>query len=211
MALMLCTEFEQGISKPSFQQWLLMLARRVLHHAFDGSQTLDTKPEFDPSSLIIPKDYQPLLNQRACCFVTLHTLGQLPQLRGCIGSLSPTQNLLADVIVHTYAAGFADRRFLPLAEQEVDGLSIEISILSTTEEIKCTGEQQLLNQLRPFEDGLILQAGQQKATFLPSVWQQLPDKQQFVCHLKEKAGLEPNAWPDNMKAYRYKTISFHES
>jgi AmmeMemoRadiSam system protein A len=209
MGRMLSTEFEEGIKKAAFQHWLLRLARNVLLHSFNSQQA------FDPHSLIIPKAYQAMLAQQACCFVTLHTpvkanKEQKMELRGCIGSLTAQQPLLADLVMHAYAAGFNDRRFLPLQEYEMAGLKIEISILTEAQEMECENETQLLLQLRPYEDGLILQDHQHKATFLPSVWQQLPDKQDFVCHLKVKAGLSPNEWPSTMKAFRYQTISFHD-
>lgn len=205
MGHMLSIELEAGLKNPVFQQWLLMLARKVLQHA------CETQQAFDPKSLIIPKDFQPFLQQQACCFITLHSDSDgSMQLRGCIGSLSAQQNLLADVIMHSYAAGFNDRRFLPLEEEELAGIKIEISILTEAQKIDCENEADLLSQLRPYEDGLILQDQQHKATFLPSVWLQIPDKQAFVCHLKAKAGLNPNEWPTSMKAYRYQTISFHD-
>ena len=97
----------------------------------------------------------------------------------------------------------ADRRFPPLAVHELDDLDLHISILSPAEAMDFGSEQELISQLRKNIDGLILQEGPSRATFLPSVWESLPAPVEFVQHLKQKAGLPANYWSDRIKAYRY--------
>lgn len=138
-------------------------------------------------------------------FVTLEKHGQL---RGCIGMLEATKPLAEDIAHNSYSAAFADYRFPPVTEDELEDLSIHISILNPAELIYCTSEAELLTLLRPNIDGLILDDGMHRATFLPSVWESLSDPTEFVHHLKMKAGLAPNSWSPQLRAYRYTTESF---
>jgi hypothetical protein len=139
--------------------------------------------------------------------VTLHENGEL---RGCIGALQAYQPLAADVAEHAHAAAFNDPRFPPVAEPELALLHISISVLGAPEPMQFESEQDLLRQLRPGEDGLILQDGPNRGTFLPSVWGSLPDRNDFWRHLKAKAGLPPGHWSDTLKVSRYTTLSFAE-
>jgi len=138
-------------------------------------------------------------------FVTLQKHGQL---RGCIGMLEAHRPLAQDIAENSYAAAFSDPRFPPLTEDELNDLNINLSILSPAEIIPCHSEEDLLQQLRPDIDGLILDDGMHRATFLPSVWESLPDATDFVQHLKLKAGLPINYWASDLLAYRYTTESF---
>jgi len=138
-------------------------------------------------------------------FVTLEKQGQL---RGCIGMLVAHRPLAEDVAHNSFSAAFSDPRFPPLAEDELKDLSIHISILSPSEPIICQSEAELVAQLRPTIDGLILDDGQHRATFLPSVWESLPEPIDFIHHLKMKAGLSANYWSTELQAYRYTTESF---
>jgi len=115
-----------------------------------------------------------------------------------------------DVAHNAYAAAFSDPRFPPLAalELELEGLDLHISILSPPEPMQFVSEGDLLNQLRPGEDGLILRAGVRRGTFLPSVWESLPQPQAFLQHLKMKAGLAPDFWSDEVRVERYTTEAF---
>lgn len=149
--------------------------------------------------------YSALLKSQAATFVTLN-LNQ--QLRGCIGTLEAYQPLLKDVSEHAYSAAFQDPRFSPVTAQELNLLEIHISILTPNEQMSFTSEEDLLKQLQPGIDGLILNDGTHKATFLPSVWEQLKKPEEFLNHLKRKAGLDEDYWSESMKAFRYKTISF---
>ena len=152
-----------------------------------------------------PGDYEPVLREQRATFVTLHEMGQL---RGCIGSLRALRPLVEDVCENAYAAAFRDPRFNPVDAAELDKLQISISILTPASEMSFTSEQDLIAQLRPGVDGLILRDGHRKGTFLPSVWEQLPQPTEFLQHLKLKAGLPMDYWSDSIQVSRYETESF---
>lgn len=154
---------------------------------------------------VVTNDYSADLQRKAASFVTLHQNGML---RGCIGALEAYQPLINDVAEHAYAAAFQDPRFPALEQHEYDLLKIDISVIGTAEKIHFTSEADLLEQLRPGVDGLILEYGYNRGTFLPSVWEQLPDKKDFLNHLKAKAGLPQNWWDNAVNISRYETFSF---
>lgn len=145
-----------------------------------------------------------ILQTHCATFVTLNINHQL---RGCIGTLEAYQPLVKDVADHAFAAAFQDPRFSPVTASEQDQLDIHISILTPPEAMSIKSEEDLLNQLTPNIDGLILEAGHHKGTFLPSVWESLPDKHQFLHHLKLKAGLSADYWNHDIRFMRYRTIS----
>jgi hypothetical protein len=147
------------------------------------------------------------LKARRASFATLEKDGQL---RGCIGSLEAFRPLAEDVAHNAYAAAFQDPRFPPLDESELDGLEIHLSLLTAPEPMRFTSEADLLAQLRPGVDGLILAEGGRRGTFLPSVWAQLPAPAQFLAHLKLKAGLPKDYWSDSLKIYRYEAEMVEE-
>ena len=149
--------------------------------------------------------YSPLLNEHGASFITLNLNHQL---RGCIGTLEAFQPLVKDVAEHAYAAAFKDPRFSPLTEKEFESLEVHISVLTKSTAIEFTDEKDLLSKLQPGVDGLILQETFHKATFLPSVWEQLSTPKDFLDHLKIKAGLDKNYWSKNINVFRYQTISF---
>ena len=171
------------------------LAKTSIEHGLKYGRPL----QVDPSTLA-----DELTVERAT-FVTLEKKGQL---RGCIGMLEARRPLAEDIAENSYAAAFSDPRFPPLNESELDGLSIHLSILSPAESIPCQSEAELIQQLRPDIDGLILDDGLHRATFLPSVWESLPKPTDFIHHLKMKAGLPVNSWSQELRAYRYTTESF---
>ncbi len=148
------------------------------------------------------------LREPRATFVTLERNGQL---RGCIGSLEAHRPLAEDVTQNAYAAAFCDPRFLRVTAAEWPDIDLHISILSPPEPMTVRSEQDLLNQLRPGTDGLILEDGRARATFLPAVWESLPDPRAFVLHLKNKAGLPPEYWSDTIRAQRYTTEYVSES
>lgn len=156
---------------------------------------------------INPNDFAETLQPQRATFVTLELEGQL---RGCIGTLEAHQPLVCDVAHNAHAAAFSDPRFPPLSEQEYPRLDIHISILSPAQPMQFESENDLIAQLQPGIDGLILQDGVFKGTFLPSVWESLPDARQFFAHLKRKAGLPLDYWSDSLQVYRYTTESFGE-
>lgn len=149
--------------------------------------------------------YPRSLQQPGASFVTLHRNGQL---RGCIGTLEAHQPLVNDVAYNAYAAAFNDPRFPPLSTDELEGLEIHISVLTPAVPMVFESEQDLLRQIRPGMDGLVLEDGNHRGTFLPAVWESLPDKTSFLQHLKQKAGLPPYYWSDTIKVSRYTTESF---
>ena len=151
------------------------------------------------------KDYADTLQQQLACFVTLHKNGQL---RGCIGALEAYQPLIKDIAEHAYAAAFKDPRFSALSENEFNNITLELSVLGKPEPIVFKNEQDLLKQIRPRVDGLILEHGYNRGTFLPSVWEELPNVNDFFQHLKIKAGLPENWWKDDVKISRYETFCF---
>lgn len=174
---------------------LLQLARDSLAW---GIKTGKAKP-------VKKEQFDSELQQPAACFVTLHRNNQL---RGCIGSLEARRPLVEDVSKNAFAAGFQDPRFPPLQESELDQLGLSISVLTPAQEMHFTSQQDLLKQLTPGVDGLILQEGQRRGTFLPSVWEQLPEAEPFLQHLKLKAGLPADYWSDKLRVFRYATESF---
>jgi len=150
-------------------------------------------------------DYASPLQENKATFVTLTIQGKL---RGCIGSLQAYRPLVEDVAHNAFAAAFQDPRFPRLTRQEFAPLQLHISILSPPEPIKFKDEQDLLDQLRPEMDGLILEEGQFRGTFLPQVWESLPEPKQFLNHLKQKAGLPPDYWSKTIKLQRYRVEEF---
>ena len=149
--------------------------------------------------------YPKSLQQLGASFVTLNKDGQL---RGCIGSLEAYQPLVNDVAYNAYAAAFNDPRFPPVSENELDQLEFHISVLTPAVPMELESEQDLLEQIRPGIDGLVLEDGVHRGTFLPAVWESLPDKINFLRHLKQKAGLPPDYWSDTIRVSRYTTESF---
>jgi AmmeMemoRadiSam system protein A len=143
----------------------------------------------------------PELKRKRATFVTLQHHGRL---RGCIGMLEATRPLAEDIACNAYAAAFQDPRFPPLRQSECEGLEIHLSLLTPPEPMAFHCEQDLLDQLQPGVDGLILAEGSRRGTFLPSVWEQLPTRQDFWEHLKLKAGLPAGYWSDTLKVWRYR-------
>ncbi len=147
-------------------------------------------------------DYDEQLQQQQASFVTLEINDQL---RGCMGSLSAIRPLIADVAHNAFMAAFHDPRFYALKNSERALLQIAISVLSVPEDLSVTDEADLLQQLRPHIDGLILHMGSHSATFLPAVWQSLSNPQDFLNQLKRKAGLPADYWSRKLQFQRYTT------
>jgi len=179
------------------QHALLEVARGSIDHGLREGQPL----------AVDPAAYPPRLRAPGAAFVTLHEHGEL---RGCIGHLEAIRPLVLDVAENTFAAAFRDPRFPPLQPHERDHLEIEISVLTAPEPLDCPSEGELLHQIVPGRDGLILAEGGARGTFLPTVWESLPDPRDFIRHLKMKAGLRPDHWSDAIRVWRYYTQSFSE-
>ena len=148
------------------------------------------------------------LQQKGACFITLM---QQDQLRGCIGTLDAHRPLLDDVKANAKAAAFKDTRFSPLTSDELNTTQIELSLLSPIQALSFSSEQDALSQLQSGIDGLVFQYGYQRSTFLPQVWEQLPDAKNFMAHLKHKADLPGDFWSDDIKLYRYSVSKWKES
>jgi AmmeMemoRadiSam system protein A len=148
------------------------------------------------------------LQQKGACFITLTQQGQL---RGCIGTLDARRPLLDDVKANAKAAAFKDTRFSPLTSDELNATQIEISLLSPMQALSFSSEQDALSQLQPGIDGLVFEYGYQRSTFLPQVWEQLPEAKNFMAHLKHKADLPGDFWSDDIKLYRYSVSKWKES
>lgn len=149
--------------------------------------------------------YPPRLRVVQASFVTLEH-GRL--LRGCIGSIEPDHPLVSDVAANAYGAAFCDPRFEPLRDEELEDLEIHVSILHPCDSIRFESEPDLIAQLRPGCDGVILQQGSRRATFLPSVWESLPDPAEFLRALKHKAGIPEPCHDRSLTAWRYTVDSF---
>ncbi|MES9857823.1 MAG: AmmeMemoRadiSam system protein A [Sedimenticola sp.] len=154
---------------------------------------------------IDPAVYPEHLQATRAAFVTLHRNGQL---RGCIGHLEAIQPLVQDVCDNAFAAAFRDPRFPPLSAAELADLELHISVLTPSSPMNFSSEEDLLRQLQPGIDGLILEDGRYRGTFLPSVWEQLPNPTDFLRRLKQKAGLAPDYWSKSLTVRRYYTESF---
>lgn len=133
-------------------------------------------------------------------FVTLHLARAL---RGCIGSLEARRPLVLDVVENARAAAFRDPRFPALTRPEFERLEIQLSLLTAPEPMEFRSEEDLLAQLRPGVDGLVLQERHHRGTFLPAVWQTLPGPREFLHHLKRKAGLPADYWSATLRIERY--------
>ncbi|MEQ8666192.1 MAG: AmmeMemoRadiSam system protein B [Rhodospirillales bacterium] len=147
-----------------------------------------------------PSRFPPDLAAEGACFVTLKKNGQL---RGCIGSPEAHRPLILDVAQNAYRAAFHDPRFPAVTEDEVRDLTLSISVLSPQTPMSFRDESDLLAQLQPGIDGLVIADGPRRALFLPSVWQQLPERETFVAHLKRKAGMPADHWSPAFKASRF--------
>ncbi|MCE5222654.1 AmmeMemoRadiSam system protein A [bacterium] len=153
----------------------------------------------------------PLLMEERASFVTLTIHGKL---RGCVGSIVPYQPLLLDVSQNAFHAAFEDTRFLPLSREEWKLTDIEISLLTVPVEIHVSTWEELLEQLHPGIDGVIINHNGYQATFLPQVWESLPEKHEFMEALCQKAGLSRFAYKTEtprMSFYLYQVEILEET
>ena len=184
---------------PEEQKILLRLAREAMERGVRGEEL----PALDLASL------PPALREEGCSFVTLMSHGQL---RGCVGSLEAYQALAEDVRVHAIAAALKDPRFPPVQEEELSGIQIEVSRLTRPIPLEYTDAQDLLAKLRPHVDGVILRDDfYHRATFLPQVWEKIPDPAEFLNNLCYKMGVEPELWRRrHFEVLTYQAEEFHE-
>ena len=181
------------------QTILLRLARE----AIERGVRCEELPPLDLESLPLP------LREPGCCFITLTSRGEL---RGCIGSLEAYQPLAEDVRFHAIAAALKDPRFPPVKAEELRGIQIEISRLTRPVPLAYVDAKDLLSKLRPHIDGVILHAESfRRATFLPQVWEKIPNPEEFLCNLCYKMGVEPDLWRrEHFDVFTYQVEEFHE-
>jgi hypothetical protein len=181
------------------RKFLLDLARKTLKSVTAGGGLPKPKADAVPARLKEAKG----------CFVTLTKNGQL---RGCIGNILPAGPLYEAVMENAQNAARRDFRFAPVTPDELDKIHIEISVLTEPQPLEFKSPEDLLNKLQPQKDGVVLKIGLRSATFLPQVWEQLPDKVQFLSHLAQKAGCEPGAWRGkDVSVSVYQVEAFAES
>lgn len=172
---------------------LLAIARAAISSALDMPKTAD--------------ETAPWLAAHGACFVTLTQHGQL---RGCIGTLQAHRSLLEDVKSNAVSAALHDPRFMPLRAAELDSTQIEVSLLSPPRALVFRDEADALAQLRPLVDGVVFEYRHYRSTFLPQVWEQLPQPQLFMAHLKQKAGLPADFWSPEVQLSRYTVDKWKE-
>jgi AmmeMemoRadiSam system protein A len=179
-------------------KYLLDLARKTIGNRLSNSEP----PRIDPET--VPQKFQ----ERLGTFVTVTIDGNL---RGCIGHIIPRETLIEGIRENAINAAFRDPRFSPLTQEEFDEIQLEISVLTLPQELTYTDAKDLLNKLRPGVDGVIIKKGYHEATFLPQVWDQLPDKKEFLTHLCLKAGLSPHSWKtEKLVVSTYQVQAFEE-
>lgn len=181
------------MSADALGRQLLALARNAIEHRLRGI------PEAAAAD--------PALAAPGAVFVTLTQGGEL---RGCIGSLEAWRPLAEDVRENACAAAFRDPRFPPLAADELPRTRVEVSLLTPAEPVAFADEADALRQLRPGKDGIVFECGGRRATFLPQVWEQLPEPARFLGQLKRKAGLPGDFWSDDVRLSRYRVDKWKE-
>ena len=180
------------------KQMLLRVARQALE-AGVGRKPI---PPLDPKTLT------PTLQAEGASFVTLTVHGSL---RGCIGALEPYQSLIDDVQEHAVAAALEDYRFPQVQEKELPNIDIEVSRLTLAQPLAYTDANDLLKKLHPGVDGVILKDGSRRATFLPQVWEKIPDPAEFLSNLCYKMGAAPGTWKQkHLEVLIYQVEEFHE-
>jgi AmmeMemoRadiSam system protein B/AmmeMemoRadiSam system protein A len=184
---------------PADRATLMKLARSAIADGVAGREV--TPPPLD--------DLGPALRSERATFVTLHRHGEL---RGCCGSVKAFEPLAWNVVRSARTAAFGDRRFAPVTETEAADLELHLSLLTTPTPMQFVTEADLVTQLRPGIDGVILveQDLGRQGVFLPAVWEQLPQPRDFVRRLKQKAGLPPDYWSPWMRAQRFEVESIDE-
>jgi len=198
------TEKQNDIEKLTRKEcdYLLKLARKSIIHMLDTANRISINPGEVPTKR---------LTENGAVFVTLYKKpGKV--LRGCIGSLKARRPLVFDVAENAINSAFNDPRFKPLAPYEMKDIRIEISILTPQTELRVDSSNELLEKLIPGRHGLTIEKKWNRATFLPIVWKELKNKNEFLTELCTKAGLAGNEWKDvkHMKFYTYTAIICEE-
>lgn len=177
-----------------YHNFVINFVKIVISSAFDKNKSLTI-------------NYSQVFDQLGACFVTLEKEGKL---RGCIGSIIAHQPLINDIAAHARDAAFQDYRFKPVTADELKDLKVAVSLLTHPTKIDFKGEEDLLEKIVPHKDGIIIKDGQYQAVYLPSVWEELPDKKEFLNSLKQKAGLSIDYFSDTFEAFRFETTYIKE-
>ena len=182
--------------------YLLKIARKAIETYLKSHERLEIKPSDVPGKR---------LAEDGACFVTLY-VGKDRSLRGCIGSLEASRPLVFDVADNALNSAFGDPRFPKVRPDEMKDIKIEISVLTPPRKLEVSSANDLLKKLAPRKYGLTIEKGWARATFLPVVWDELKEKEDFLSHLCMKAGLEPDAWKDtrSMEFFIYQAQEFEE-
>jgi len=185
---------------PSEKKYMLSLARASIELYVKFGKALRLDMEDAPKSLL----------EEAACFVSLH---EGAELKGCIGSLQAFRPLVLDISANAIASATQDPRFPPLLESELGKITVSISVLSKPRPLLVRSGEDLLSKLKKGRDGLIIKKGFFSATFLPVVWDDLSEKEEFLTHLCRKAGLSADEWrdPEGMEFFTYGAEEFSES
>jgi len=179
-------------------KFLLKVARDTIDRKLAGREETG-KPDVKLSAVF---------HEKRGTFVTLTMHGNL---RGCIGHIIPQESLIDGIRENAINSAFKDPRFLPLTRDEWENVKIEVSILTEPRPLTYSDVDELLKKLRPGIDGLIIKKGFHQATFLPQVWDQLPEKEEFLGHLCLKAGLDGDAWrKGELEISTYQVQAFEE-
>ena len=176
---------------------LLRLARGSIEYGLHHDEPLPVYCDELPGAL----------TELAATFTTLQLEGQL---RGCCGTLEAARPLATDVARSAFQAAFRDFRFNPVTRDELHGIRLEVSVLSPLEAISVSDESDLLKRLTPGIDGLVIVESGRRATFLPKVWDSLPEPRLFLAALKSKCGLPKDYWSERLEFLRYSTTSYAE-
>ena len=148
-------------------------------------------------------NYDNVMFDKGASFVTLEKNNKL---RGCIGSVFSTMSIAEDLAKNAKSAALHDTRFNPVSKDELKDITFKVSLLTGFEEIKFSSYDDLLKQIKPKIDGLLIKDGKRQGIFLPAVWEDIPNKKEFLTELKIKAGLSPTYWSDNIEIFRFRTV-----
>jgi AmmeMemoRadiSam system protein A len=180
------------------RRWLLGLARSTVRLALDGAGLVLPDPSGTPVDAAVP----------GAAFVTLRRDGDL---LGCIGSIEAVRPLAEDVALHAYDAAFRDPRLPPVTDDDWHHMTTEISVLGPLEPVHVDGPDELARVIRPEVDGLLVSSTEGRGTFLPSVWHQVRDADEFLELLWRKAGLRAGRWPQDLVVERYQVDEFDDA
>lgn len=188
-----------GLLTDTDKEILLKIAREAISCAVRGQ----------PLESIDPEEYSAILQEHGASFVTL---SKNQKLRGCIGAIEAYQPFILDVQEHAVAAALEDYRFPPVKIEEIQQIEIEISRLTPMRELDYSTYEDLISKLRVNVDGALIKTNGRRATFLPQVWEKVPDPEQFLSQLCMKMGAAPDLWKtQKIQVFTYQVESFKEA